>query len=237
MKPDLKRFNDLRSKDINFDFHMHTNFTDGRSSPEEMVARAVELELSAITFSEHVNRTSDWFDGFRERIQSVKSNSALRVFVGLETKINNFMGEMDVSAALIKNADLVVGVVHRYPDHNGRLIPIDDMKHLEMTQAAETEFGLALKILEAEPVDVLGHPFGVFSNFFGTFPEQMMRQLCEKAVERNKAIEINTKYLVNPETLMALLREINPLVSIGSDAHHFSEIGRHFQTIREAVEK
>ncbi|MDD5086538.1 MAG: 5-formyltetrahydrofolate cyclo-ligase, partial [Candidatus Nanoarchaeia archaeon] len=39
-KPKFKRFNDLRKEDINFDFHMHTNFTDGHSSPEEMVKKA-----------------------------------------------------------------------------------------------------------------------------------------------------------------------------------------------------
>ena len=35
------------------DFHVHTNFGDGKNSPEEIVLTAINRGLTAIGFSEH----------------------------------------------------------------------------------------------------------------------------------------------------------------------------------------
>ncbi|MDD5087141.1 MAG: PHP domain-containing protein, partial [Candidatus Nanoarchaeia archaeon] len=236
-KPKFKRFNDLRKEDINFDFHMHTNFTDGHSRPEEMVKKAEELKLSAIAFSEHVTKESEWFDNFSSKINSLKNNNNIRIFLGIEAKINDFNGEIDATDEMINKADIVVGVVHRYPDGKKGLIPLERIKDMGMENTAETEFKLAMKILDNKDVDVLGHPFGVYSNFFEKFPEEYMKKILEKAVKKSKAVEINTKYLFDKEKFFSLLREINPLVSIGSDAHHKSEIARDFSIIKEELEK
>jgi len=237
MKPKFKRFNELRKEDINFDFHIHTNYTDGQSSPEKMIKKAEELKLRAITFSEHVNKTSSWFNDFADRINSLKNNDNLKIFLGIEAKAVDFKGKIDATENMIKKSDLVVGVVHRYPDENNGLIPIQDVKEMGMEKAAETEFKLAMGIIDNENVDVLGHPFGIYSKFFYELPEEYMREILKKAVEKNKIVEINTKYLLENEKFFRLLREINPYVSIGSDAHNTNEIAKDFDIIKEEIKK
>ena len=238
MKPEFKRFNDLRPKDINLDFHMHTNYTDGHSSPEEMVDKAIQLKLNAIAFTEHVNKTSDWFDEFSEKIKSLKSNNNLKIFLGIEAKANDFNGNLDATPDMIAKSDIVMGVVHRYPDGKGGLIPLEEIKNLSQGKAAEIEFNLAMGLLENnKDVNVLGHPFGVYSMFFSKLPEEYMRKLIEKALEKNIAIEINTKYLLENEKFFRLLKEINPYVSIGSDAHDKEEITKDFDIIKEEIKK
>ncbi len=237
MKPEFKRFNDLKQEDINLDFHIHTNYTDGHSTPEEMVNKAIQLKLNAIAFTEHVNKTSEWFDEFSERINSLKKNKNIEVFLGIEAKALDFSGSLDATEEMIKKSDLVVGVVHRYPDGNGGLIPIQDVKEIGMEKTAETEFRLAMGILDNGNVDVLGHPFGVYSKFFTQLPEDYMRKLMKKAVEKNIAIEVNTKYLLENKKFFRLLGEINPCVSIGSDAHHIDEIAKDFDIIKEEIKK
>jgi putative hydrolase len=236
-KTEFKKFNDLRSEDIDFDFHIHTNYTDGHSTPEEIIDRAIGLKLKTIAFSEHVNKTSGWFNEFSERINSLKKNDNLKIFLGIETKALDFNGNLDATPDMITNSDIVVGVVHRYSDGKGGLIPLEEIKNLGLEKAAEIEFRLALGLLENKDINVLGHPFGVYSKFFTNLPEDYMRKLMEKAVEKNIAIEINTKYLLENEKFFRLLREINPYVSIGSDAHNTEEVARDFDIIRKEVGK
>jgi len=237
MKPEFKRFNDLKKEDINFDFHIHTNYTDGHSSPEEMVDKAIQLKLNAIAFTEHVNKTSDWFNKFSERINSLKDNNNLKIFLGIEAKANDFNGNLDATEEMIKKSDIVMGVVHRYPDGKGGLIPLEEIKELGQEKSAEIEFNLAMGILNNENVDVLGHPFGVYSKFFTKLPEDYMRKLMEKAVEKNIAIEINTKYLLENKKFFKLLKEINPCASIGSNAHDKEEIAKDFDIIKKEIKK
>ena len=236
-KPEFKKFNDLRSEDINLDLHIHTNYTDGNSTPEEIVDKAIDLKLKAIAFTEHVNKTSDWFNEFREKINSLKKKSKLKIFLGIEAKANDFNGNLDATSDMIANSDIVMGVVHRFPDNKGGLIPIEEIKNLGQDKAAETEFRLALGLLENKNIDILGHPFGVYSKFFTKLPEEYMKKLMAKALEKNIAIEINTKYLLENEKFFKLLREINPYVSIGSDAHDKEEIARGFNIIRDEIKK
>jgi len=238
MKPNFKRFNDLKKEDINFDFHIHTNYTDGHSTPEEIIDKAIQLKLKAIAFTEHVNKTSFWFNEFSERINSLKDNDKLKIFLGIEAKANDFKGTIDATKEMIKKSDIIMGVVHRYPDDKGGLIPLEKIKDLSQDKAAEIEFNLAMGLLENNrDVNVLGHPFGIYSMFFNKLPEDYMKKLMIKALEKNIAIEINTKYLLENKKFFRLLREINPYVSIGSDAHDKEEIAKDFDIIKEEIKK
>jgi len=139
---------------------------------------------------------------------------------------------------MIKKSDIIMGVVHRYPDDKGGLIPLEKIKDLSQDKAAEIEFKLAMGILENnKDVNVLGHPFGIYSMFFSKFPENCMKKLMIKALEKNIAIEINTKYLLENKKFFKLLKEINPYVSIGSDAHDKEEIARDFDIIKKEIKK
>ena len=45
MKLGFKKFHDIRAKDINFNFHIHIDQTGGISTPEEILEKAMELNL------------------------------------------------------------------------------------------------------------------------------------------------------------------------------------------------
>ena len=64
-----------------------------------------------------------------------------------------------------------------------------------------------------------------------------MELLFKEALKQKIAIDINTKYLCNQEEFFRLLREVNPYVSFGSDAHNKKEIGRSFDIIRKEIKK
>lgn len=232
LKPKFKRFNDLKAEDINFDFHMHTTQTDGKSTVEEMITQAKKLKLDSIAFTEHANSSTDWFHDFKAHIDELRINEELDIVIGIEAKSLDFQGSIDVNQNIVDNAEVIIGSVHRYPDGKGGLIELDKILELGAKKAAEIEFNLANGLLQNGQIDILGHPFGVYSKFFDTFPERFMEQLFNLSLKRGIAIEINTCYNINQDNFFSLLRKINPYVSIGSNAHKESEIGRSFNTIK-----
>lgn len=235
MKPIFKKFNDLKVKDINFDFQIHTNQTDGISTPEEIIKKAIELKLKAIAFTEHVNKNSDWFDDFAVKINVLKNNKKINIFLGIETKALDFNGAIDATRSMITRSDIVLGVVHRYPDGKGGCMSFNQIKALGQDKAAKIEFDLAIGLLKNKSVDVLGHPFGVYSKFYSELPINHMKQLLIESIKQGKAVEINTKYLLDIKIFFKLLQKINPIVSIGSDAHNKDELARRFDIIRQNI--
>lgn len=236
MEPKFKRFNDLKQEDINFDFHLHTIQTDGENTPGEMIAQAKKIGLKAIAFTEHVNNTTNWFDDFKQHICELRRNEKITVLAGIEAKALDFNGTIDASKKIIKNSEIIVGSIHRYPDGRGGLIPLNEITKLGEKKALETEFALSMGLLKNKAVSVIGHPFGIYSKFFNVFPEKHAEQLLAEASGRGTAIEINTKYKID-KNFFRLLSETNPLISVGSDAHKKSEIAQGFESIKGEIAK
>ena len=237
MKPIFKKFNDLKEEDVNFNFHIHTNQTDGESTPEEIIEKAIGLNLEAIAFTEHVKKDSDWFDGFVAKIDNLKNNKKIKVFLGIETRALDYNGTLGATQNMINKSDIVVGSVHRYPDSNGEPISLLDIEKLGQVKSAEIEFKLAMGLLGNKEIDVLGHPFGVYSKSFGELPLKYLELLLVKSLDNKIAVEINTKYMGRSDVFLNTLKKIDPYVSIGSDAHSKDELVRGFDLIKLFIEK
>ena len=138
---------------------------------------------------------------------------------------------------MIYDSEIVVGVVHRYPNGKGGLTPFEEIKCFNSKKAARIEFTLSLALLNNKYVDVLGHPFGIYCMLFHDFPEDYFEKLLRESLKREKVIEINTKYLLEKNRYFHLLEKINPYVSIGSDAHSAGEIARSFNLLKKKVKK
>ncbi len=240
IRPDFKRFRELKPSDINFDFHMHTMQSDGNNSAQEMISHAEKLHLKAIAITDHVRKDSNWFKGFKQKVEKLRKrrqNGHLKVLIGIEAKSLGTDGNIDAPEDALKDADIVIGSVHRYSD-KGRLIPINEIGMMGKKKAAEIEFKLALGMVKNKDnhIDVLGHPFGVYSKFFDDFPEEYIGGLMKEALKNDVAIEISTKYHLNPK-FFRLLGKINPYVSLASDAHQKSDIARSFDAIVAEIRK
>ena len=71
------------------DYHMHTSFCDGRSTPEEMVQSAIDKGLVRMGFSIHaenfssgtsIPRTPENFAAYRAEIHRLKEKYADRIY-------------------------------------------------------------------------------------------------------------------------------------------------------------
>lgn len=216
-------FNELQDKDIKFDFHIHTNQTDGHDTIDSIIKKSKEIGLDKIAFTEHVRKDTDWFDMFAESVKEAASNySGIEVLVGAETKAMDKYGNLDISDRILDRSDVILGSVHRIPDEKRGFL---DFSSLSPQKLAEIEFELSVGMLKHAPIDVLAHPGGMYSSRYGGFPIEYFKELMVLSKANNKAIELNSRYIKNVYDYLIACGEINPKVSVGSDAHYASNVG------------
>lgn len=222
-RPVFPRFSELSPGTVNRDLQVHTTWTDGTASVGALLQRADELQLAELAFTEHARATSDYFPAFFEEVRRLRQRSSVRVYAGFELKVVDLTGRLDATDDMLEAAELVLGSVHTFPGGQGRRYA----KDLSPEEAAATELELSRAMLQRGKADVLAHCGGMSLRAHGSFPEDHFVELMRLCTETGTAFEINASYHEQIlDALLELLRVHDPPVSIGSDAHALTELGR-----------
>lgn len=233
-RPTFHRFSELTRTNVNRDFQVHTNWTDGQGTIAEVLDRAREVGLAELAFTEHARASSDYYrDFFREIDEREELLPELAVYRGFEVKVLDESGTLDLTDEMREMSDIVLGSVHSFARPGGRFVAAADLGDAE---ACEIEFGLARAIIEGGRADVLSHAGGMCLRTFGHFPVEYLDQLIALAADRAVAFEINNSYHAGIlKDLVPLLTRHDPPISIGSDAHRLDEIGICRDMVREVL--
>lgn len=223
------------------DYHMHTDFSDGESSIEEYVKAAIELGLSEIAITDHCWRRSDWIPDYVEEIRGLEERyDEFSIMAGLEAKIIDRDGLVDVAPEDAERVDFVMGVVHRYQPE--ALEPYNDLCNFSPARAAKLERDYTLELLANPTVDLVGHPSRTYYKFHYNdgaphYPESYFVDMIAAAKAADKPLEYNGRLpLHTRETLLHLYIEHDLGFTIGSDSHHASRLGNlDRQTIEAAL--
>jgi len=227
------RFSELDERACSVELQVHTTWTDGRQSVRDALEATREQGLHTVAITEHVRRDSDWFSRFVSEVRREAEHfPEFTVLVGCEAKALDTAGGLDVAQPISELCDIVLGSVHRFPDGKGGLL---EFSALGPEELAEREVDLAVGLLRAAPIDVLAHPGGMYQRRHGAFPPAGMRRIIEASMDRGIAVEINSSYPPDLSPMIALCRELDPFVSIGSDAHERAEVGKCSALLREAL--
>ena len=230
-----RRFSDLDAESIDVEHHVHTIYTDGQGTIEEVLAEANRRNLRSLAFTEHVRRDTDWFGRFVDEVRRVAEGYPdIRVLVGCEAKALNRDGELDVSEDILAEVDLVLGSVHRVPDERGAYV---DYRALEASACADLELEYAMGLAVNTVVDVLAHPGGMTQRIHGFFPREHFEAIMCATAESGVAMEISSSYLREPLGFLDLCHSFNPIVSIGSDVHRVESIGECRELVRSFLSR
>ncbi len=209
------------------DLHVHTSWTDGRNTVDEMSETAIKLKLTNILFSEHSRKESkDWFNKFSNQVKSanIKFGKECNFLIGTEVKILNKKGELDLSDKIKKECDLIMASVHRFPGEEGSII--NNQGKFSKEEALVLEYELMLAAIENSDADIIGHPFGMTLKRFNSEPPwELFLKIIKKAGQYEKIFEVNFHYHKNHKELVNACIENNTLVSFGSNAHSTDELG------------
>ena len=204
---DLVQLDDIRG-----DLHMHTTWSDGAQSVEEMVnqARNKGYEYIAITDHSKYLRVANGLDETRLRKQREEIHKMndlyddIHIFAGVEMDILPDTS-LDFSDDFLKEMDFVIAAIHSSFNQSQALI----MKRL-------------MQALENPYVSLIAHPTGRLIGRRDGY-DVNLSQLIEKAVETNTTLEINA----NPNRLdlsSEWAREAQKQgaqIAINTDAHSF----------------
>ncbi len=196
------------------DLHMHTKYSDGQFSPEEMVKACISLGYEYIAITDH-SKSERIAGGMNENtlkkylteIGSLqKKYPQIKILKGSEVSILKD-GSLDYSNHELKHLDFVVASIH-----SGF-----KMAEPEMTKRV-------LKALDSGFVDVLGHPTGRIVNGRDPF-EIKLDKVFEKAKEKSVIMEISaTKRLDLGDFNIRKAKEFGLKFCINTDAHHVDQL-------------
>ena len=96
------------------DLHVHTTFSDGKNSPEEVVLQAIELGYRGIALCEHIRAESMWFVEYLSEVARLrcKYGNHIRIYTALESKITDHRGGVDARPEFF-DVDIFYAAVHR----------------------------------------------------------------------------------------------------------------------------
>ena len=204
--------------EIRADLQMHTVFSDGQATVEEMALTGVSRGYEYVAITDHsqglriahgideaeLARQGKEIDAFNDRL--LAEGVEFRVLKALEMNIDpDGNGDMDASA--LGDLDIVLGSFH------------------SALRRTEDQTGRYLAAIANPYVDVVGHPRGRKYNFrFGLQAD--WKAVAEAAAHADVALETNA-YPNRQDLdigLLELVRDAGGRVAIGTDAHNPSEM-------------
>ena len=235
-------------------YHTHTNFCDGKNSPEEMIQSAISKGFFALGFSGHSQIPTSLASMTKEK-EVEYFNEITRLKQKYQDKIKIFCGiEQDmVSSGFIFDYDYVIGSKHRVKV-NGRYYAVDASQSScrqflnqlfdgSFEKYAKVYYDDLVNVVEVTKADVIGHvdlitKFCEIDNILLTdeyyrHAEDCVKQLCKTG----KPFEINTGaigrgYRTTPypdSKLLKIIFEHGGNIMINSDCHHMSTLDCGFE--------
>ena len=96
------------------DLHIHSIYSDGLNTPEEIILTGIELDYAEIAICDHVRKTTEWFENFCVEVERLKYKyrKHITVYSAVETKV--IPGGLDIRPEFYR-VDLVYAALHNYP--------------------------------------------------------------------------------------------------------------------------
>ncbi len=209
--PNLIKYNSIKG-----DMHIHTNWSDGINTIDDMVKSAVDLGYQYIAITDHSKseRQANGLDEKRilkyiEEVERVKKKfPQIQILCGSEVSILKD-GELDFKKNILEKLDWVVGSIH-----SGF-----KMQENEMTERV-------LKAIDSGYINVLGHPTGRIVNQREPFQIDL-KKVFEKAKERGVFMEINSSRRLDlNDSNIKKAKEFGLKFCIDTDAHSIERLKR-----------
>ena len=241
-----------------FDLHMHTVFSDGKNTAEEMVQEAIRLGLETVGISDHSSGDPCGMkleeNGiYKAEIARLKEKYAgqIRVLCGLER---------DFLTDDFTDYDYTIGSVHWLQMPDGHRVSIDWLPEKlregadkyfggDMYSLAEAFYAAEARVVEVTKCDIIGH-FDLMTKFIEVDPSMDLhypryvkawQQAADALLKTGKPFEVNMGaisrgYRTSPypsAEIRQYIREHGGKMLLSSDAHQKENIAYRFSDFGE----
>ena len=194
------------------EWHIHTNYTDGKNTVFEYCKKAVAMDIPLLAFTEHVRKNLSYdFNSFLDEIEKAREEFDLIILSGCEAKVLP-SGELDVEDRILRDVDYPIFAFHSFPK--------DIDLYIE-----------SLKIvLRNRYVNAWAHPGAFLLRNSLELSEAKLINIFTLMKEHDVLLEVNRKYKVPTMRWLSLARRSNVDFVQGNDAHRVGEIERYCNT-------
>ena len=212
-------------QDLKGDLQMHSKWSDGQNTIEEMAKKAMAIGLEYIAITDHLRGTFDnqisekdllkqWEEIDKLNANYKKRGIKFRILKGGEVEILN-NGKLFMRDEILKKLDVVGAAIHT---------------HAKMTKEQMTE--IYIKVMKNPNVDIIFHPTG---RLIGIRPPREMDigKIIRAAKETKTVLEIDAYYnrLDLKDEYARMAKNAGVKIAIDSDAHNIS----HFQYLELGI--
>ena len=201
----------IQLKDIKADFHIHTKYSDGSSTIQEIANECIKLGYKQIAITDHygnlpianpMNKKTiqkQW-----KEIELINKSSKIKILKGAEINIK-LDGSLDIESEILKELDIVVASIHSGLNNN----PTERI----------------IKAMENKYVNIIGHPSGRLINKREA-SQLNYESIFDKAKSSSTILEINC----SPERLDLESQQVKHaienscLISINTDSHSINSL-------------
>ncbi|MFQ6127721.1 MAG: PHP domain-containing protein [Thermoplasmata archaeon] len=206
------------------DIHIHSSFSDGLDSPNQIAEFAVSRKFDRICITDHIGPGTDWLDDFFEEMERLKEQFAekIEILSGVEAKVLDLSGRLDANLSQVSRADLVFAAFHRIPQREGYMVRGEIGR--KKAEALEN-WSVSMKAVLANPAaKIIAHPGNILKSNGVEIPRYLKEEIAVLAGRSGKIFEHNLKYGVPDSEFLSLLSSEGVQILPGSDAHSIAEL-------------
>jgi putative hydrolase len=219
------------------DYHVHSTWSDDAvGSVAENIAAAASVGLSELRLIDHVRQSTTWVPEFIAEVRRQPRVDGLAIFTGVETKIMNSRGELDLPAGvgIGDGVDAIVIADHQFPGTDGAWSPEVTLQKLGQglatSDALDLLVGAIVAAMESVEAGQLAHCFSILPKVGlseADLTDEHLRAWAAAAAATGTLIEVNEKWeCPGPRALRTALDAGATLVA-STDSHIATDVGRY----------
>lgn len=216
----MKTWKKYESYLLEGEWHIHTNYTDGKCTIFEYCEKAVQIGIPLLAFTEHVRKCIEYdFEDFIANFEKAKDDFDLILLSGCEAKVLPD-GELDVEEQILREIDYPIFAFHSFPD--------DINKYVECLK----------NVLKNKYINAWAHPGSFLLRHNLKLPEDHLVEVLKLMNRHEVLFELNSKHRL-PENWKNAAKKYNVKMVKGSDAHCAKdlEISRQIKLLWSSVKE
>ena len=220
------------------DYHVHSTFSDDAvSTIAENLAAASAAGLTTIRLIDHVRASTEWVPEFLAAVAAEPVPAGLTVLTGVETKIMDAAGTLDLPPDLVVGPgglDAIVIADHQFPGDTGPWSPTTAREKLDaglpVAEALDLLIDGYIGAMRSVSAGQLAHAFSILPKV-GLSEDDLSAEQLERwaaaVAETGTLVEANEKWACpSPRVLQAVITAGGTIVA-ATDSHIASDIGRY----------